>query len=109
MVQYHDLTFYMRQAIVTMKKSQGCLTPTLLSLHFPRTSSRIAYAGYAPDEERRRDFADISGALCWPAQGMTGDGIGWVCFLGRSMISELGSEYGYCGQDGLISREDEEE
>ena len=44
---------------------------------------------------------DEEGELFWPGQCVTGEGLGWVCLMGRSMLREFGREVGYRGVEGL--------
>ena len=45
----------------------------------------------------------------WPSQVITGQGIGWLCHMGRAMIREFGREYGYRGAEGLLWKHIEDE
>ena len=72
--------------------------------HFPRTFGRMIYSSLNAGEECEPDLDDDEGELYWPGQCVTGQGIGWVCLLGKAMINEYGKEIGYRGLDGIIPK-----
>ena len=47
---------------------------------------------------------DDDGELFWPGQCVTGEGLGWVCLMGRSMVREFGREFGYEGEKGVVEK-----
>lgn len=94
----------LRAALDRIHSSQQTLSLPILSRHFPRTFARVINTTLSPSDEHEPDFQDDECELYWPGQVITGDGLGWVCLVGMSMIKELGQEYGYQGVDGVIPR-----
>jgi len=94
-----------------MTTSQNTLNLPILSRFFPNTFARVIHTTLAPIEEHEPDFEDEEGELFWPGQSVTGEGLGWVCLMGKAMIKEFGKTYGYRGIDGVVPKpkpEDEE-
>ena len=87
-----------------MKKSQETLTLPILREHFPKTFARMVFSTLAYDEEHEPEFEDEEGELFWPDQCITGEGLGWVCLMGKAMISEFGKEIGYLGKEGIVPK-----
>ncbi|KAF8070566.1 hypothetical protein FPV67DRAFT_1028063 [Lyophyllum atratum] len=87
-----------------MINSQGLLNLTTLVRFFPTTFARLIYTSLSPTEEHEPDFEDEEGELYWPGQSITGEGLGWVCLLGKAMIKEFGKAYGYRGLDGVVPK-----
>ncbi|KAF7790380.1 hypothetical protein EIP86_001335 [Pleurotus ostreatoroseus] len=85
-----------------MEVSQLGLTLPVLNKYFPRTFQRMIHTSYSAADEHAPDFEDDEGELFWPSQVITGQGIGWLCHMGRAMIREFGREYGYRGAEGLL-------
>ncbi|KAF8580014.1 hypothetical protein K439DRAFT_338001 [Ramaria rubella] len=101
----------------------------ILSRCFPRTAARVQAAQLRIDEEFEVDFdqdecsredgvpgvgfgGDPSpgpgeGQLLWPGalNSHGGEGVAWVCLLGRAMIREIGYPLGYRGLDGILRKE----
>nr|VWO97063.1 Aspartyl proteinase [Ganoderma boninense] len=94
----------LRAALDRIHTSQQTLSLPVLCKHFPRTFARVINTTLSPTDEHEPDFQDDECELYWPGQVITGDGLGWVCLMGMSMIRELGREYGYQGVDGVILR-----
>ncbi|KAI1796347.1 hypothetical protein LXA43DRAFT_615357, partial [Ganoderma leucocontextum] len=94
----------LRAALDRIHSSQQTLSLPVLSRHFPRTFARVIKTTLSPSDEHEPDFQDDECELYWPGQVITGDGLGWMCLVGMSMIKELGREYGYQGVDGVIPR-----
>jgi hypothetical protein len=92
-----------------MINSQGALNLTTLVRFFPATFARVIYTTLSPTEEHEPDFEDDEGELYWPGQSITGEGLGWVCLLGKAMIKEFGKAYGYRGLDGVVPKPKPEE
>ncbi|KAF5380395.1 hypothetical protein D9615_004524 [Tricholomella constricta] len=92
-----------------MIHSQASLNLTTLRLHFPTTFARVINTTLSPTEEHEPDFEDEQGELYWPGQSITGEGLGWVCLLGKAMIKEFGKAYGYRGLDGVVPKPKPEE
>ncbi|KAF9565530.1 hypothetical protein CPC08DRAFT_759449 [Agrocybe pediades] len=84
--------------------AQATLNLPLLRRCFPHTWARMMYSTLLPTEEHEPDFEDEEGELYWPDQCLTGDGIGWVCLMGKAMINEFGKAYGYKGLDGVVPK-----
>ena len=85
--------------------SQHISIPILMR-HFPTTWARIAGSNLSADEEHEPDIEDDEGELYWPGQSQIGEGLGWVCLMGKSMVKEFGKGIGYLGIDGVIRKED---
>ena len=67
----------------------------------------MMYSNLQATEEYEPDMEDGEGELFWPghAGGMGGgEGLGWVCLMGRSMIREFGAEIGYVGLAGVVPK-----
>ena len=90
-----------------MRKASINLTLPILAKHYPRTFARMIHTTYSADDEYQPDFEDDEGELYWPSQFITGSGIGWLCHMGRGMVREFGRDFGYMGQEGLLSKDDE--
>ncbi|EIN11563.1 hypothetical protein PUNSTDRAFT_141891 [Punctularia strigosozonata HHB-11173 SS5] len=87
-----------------LMKAQMVLTlPTLLQ-HFPKTFSRVVHTTLSAADEHEPDIDDDDGELYWPGQAITGEGIGWVCLMGKAMLREIGREYGYMGLSGAVPK-----
>lgn len=78
----------------------------ILAKHFPMTWARIFGSSLLPSEEYEPDFEDEEGELYWPGQCQMGEGIGWLCLMGKSMVKEFGKPIGYKGIEGVIKKED---
>ena len=94
-----------------MSTSQNTLNLPILARFFPNTFARVIHTTLGPTEEHEPDFEDEEGELFWAGQSVTGEGLGWVCLMGKAMIKEFGKTYGYQGIDGVIPKpkpEDEE-
>ena len=61
---------------------------------FPRTWTRVAYSNLRLDDEHLPDLEDDDCELFWPTNSFNGDGIGWICLLGKSMLREFGQQHG---------------
>lgn len=101
----------------------------VLARCFPRTAARVQAAQLRQDEEYEVDFdqdectradgqpgvglgGDPSagpgeGQLLWPGplNAHGGEGVAWVCLLGRAMIREMGYPLGYRGLEGILRKE----
>lgn len=89
-----------------MEHSQRFLTLPVMAKHYPRTFSRMVYSTYAATDEHEPDIEDEEGELFWPGQLVTGEGLGWVCTMGKAMIKEFGKTYHYIGLEGVIPKPD---
>jgi hypothetical protein len=82
------------------------LSIPILMRHFPTAWARIAGSSLSADEEHEPDIEDDEGELYWPGQSQIGEGLGWVCLMGKAMVKEFGKGIGYLGIDGVIRKED---
>lgn len=87
-----------------MYDSQKTLNLPIMSRHFPRTFARMMYSSLSANDEIEPDIEDEEGELFWPTQLVTGEGIGWVCTMGKAMIKEFAKNYGYVGMEGVIPK-----
>jgi len=87
-----------------MEFSQRTLTLPILARHFPVTFARMVYSTLLPHEEHEPDIEDEEGELFWPGQCVTGEGLGWVCLMGKAMINEFGKDIGYRGLEGVVPK-----
>jgi hypothetical protein len=87
-----------------LERSQQTLTLPKMAQHFPTTFARMVHSNLAADEEYQPDMEDEEGELFWPGQCVTGEGLGWVCLMGKAMINELGKDIGYIGLSGIIPK-----
>lgn len=92
-----------------MNTSQSTLTLPTMARFFPTTFARMIHSSLSPNEEHEPDFEDEEGELFWPGQSITGEGLGWVCLMGKAMIKEFGKAYGYRGLDGVVPKPKPEE
>jgi len=92
-----------------MEVSQKTMTLPVMALHFPGTFARMVHSSLLPHEEHEPDIEDEEGELFWPGGCVTGEGLGWVCLMGKAMISEFGKGYGYRGLDGVVPKPKPEE
>ena len=82
------------------------LSIPILMRNFPTTWDRIAGSSLSANEEHEPDIEDDEGELYWPGQSQIGEGLGWVCLMGKAMIKEFGRGIGYLGINGVIRKED---
>jgi hypothetical protein len=87
-----------------LERSQQTLTLPKMAQHFPGTFARMVHSNLGADEEYQPDMEDEEGELFWPGQCVTGEGLGWVCLMGKAMINELGKDIGYIGLQGVIPK-----
>jgi hypothetical protein len=87
-----------------LEHSQQMLTLPKMAQYFPRTFARMVHSNLGADEEYQPDMEDEEGELFWPGQCTTGEGLGWVCLMGKAMIHEMGQDYGYIGLKGVIPK-----
>ena len=101
----------------------------VLARCFPRTAARIQAGQLRMDEEVQVDFEQDEctrpdgvpgvglggdptpgpgeGQLVWPGplNSHSGEGIAWVCLLGRAMVREMGYPLGYRGLEGRLQKD----
>ncbi|KAJ3574523.1 hypothetical protein NP233_g1695 [Leucocoprinus birnbaumii] len=99
-----DLTATFRSTATSMAEAQKTLNLATLARHFPTTFTRMVNSTLGPTEEHEPDFDDEEGELFWPGQLVTGEGLGWVCLMGKAMILEFGKAYGYKGLQGAVPK-----
>ena len=87
-----------------MRSAQTNLSLPILREYFPRTFARMIYTTLGAYDEHEPDMEDDDGELFWPGQCVTGEGLGWVCLMGRSMVREFGREFGYEGEKGVVEK-----
>ncbi|TFK26477.1 hypothetical protein FA15DRAFT_702754 [Coprinopsis marcescibilis] len=87
-----------------MSTSQTTLNLPIMMRCFPTTFNRMMHTTLLPTEEHEPDFEDEDGELFWPGQLVSGEGLGWVCLMGKAMIKEFGKAYGYIGIDGVVPK-----
>ncbi|KAJ6594028.1 hypothetical protein B0H19DRAFT_920888 [Mycena capillaripes] len=96
-------------AAYCMNNSQTFLNLPIMARYFPTTFARMVSSTLSPNEEHEPDFEDEEGELFWPGQSSTGEGLGWVCLMGKAMIKEFGKAYAYRGLDGVVPKPKPEE
>lgn len=107
--QMKDQTSAITAAAYCMTNSQTTLTLPIMARFFPTTFARMVHSTLSPVEEHEPEFEDEEGELFWPGQAITGEGLGWVCLMGKAMINEFGKAYGYRGLDGVVPKPKPEE
>jgi hypothetical protein len=89
----------------SMDLSQKTLTLPIIAQHFPSTFARMVHSSLLVHEEHEPDIEDEEGELFWPGGCcVTGEGLGWVCLMGKAMIAEFGKEIGYRGLGGVVPK-----
>ncbi|KAF8161213.1 hypothetical protein B0H34DRAFT_371050 [Crassisporium funariophilum] len=109
MQHVRDLAGGYQAAAFCLTSSQTLLNLPLVRRCFPKTWSRMMYTTLLPTEEHEPDFEDEEGELFWPDQCITGEGLGWVCLMGKAMLREFGKAYGYKGLEGVVPKPKPEE
>jgi hypothetical protein len=102
-----DIIIRNKQITHALASAQMDLDLAVLARNFPRTFARIVYSTLKFHEESEPDLDDEDGELFWPGQCVNGEGLGWVCLLGRAMIQEYGATVSYRGFEGTIPRPDD--
>ena len=88
----------------SMDYAQKYLTLPILARHYPTTFARLVGTSLSAHEEHEPDIEDEEGELFWPGQCVTGEGLGWVCLMGKSMVKEIGRDFGYIGLTGVVPK-----
>ena len=99
-----NLIHQQMRASIGMKDSQKTLSLAIMREHFPHTYARMVQSTLAAEEEFEPDMEDGEGELFWPNQCVTGDGVAWVCLMGRAMTREFGKDIGYLNIHGIIPK-----
>ncbi|KAL0956466.1 hypothetical protein HGRIS_002612 [Hohenbuehelia grisea] len=99
-----ETTASIKAAAFCMDQSAKSLTLPVVARFFPVTFARMMYSTLSANEEHEPDIEDEEGELFWPGQLITGEGLGWVCLMGKAMIKEFGKAYGYKGLDGVVPK-----
>ena len=102
--KHKEVIVELNAANYLLVQSQTTLTLPIVARQFPNTFARMMYTTLLPSEEHEPDFEDEEGELFWPGQCITGEGLGWVCLMGKAMIKEFGKAYGYRGLDGVVHK-----
>jgi hypothetical protein len=105
----HSLVSNISATAYCTDRSAVTLTLPLLARHFPVTFARMMYSTLQATDEHEPDMEDCEGELFWPSGVGGGEGLGWVCLMGKSMINEFGGEIGYKGLDGIVPKPKPEE
>ncbi|KAG9316301.1 hypothetical protein JVU11DRAFT_2332 [Chiua virens] len=87
-----------------MEHAQRFLTLPVLARHYPTTFARMMGTSLSAHEEHEPDIEDDEGELFWPGQCVTGEGLGWVCLMGKAMVKEIGRDFGYIGLAGVVPK-----
>lgn len=95
---------HIAQVTENMERAQQLLSLRVLAEHYPRTFARMVQSSLGRADETEPDFEDEEGELYWPGSPVTGDGIGWVCLMGKAMIMEFGKDYEYKSEKGAIPK-----
>lgn len=93
-----------RASAIHLKAAQETMNLPFMAKHFPRTFMRVINTSLSPMDEHEPDFQDDECELYWPGQALTGEGLGWVCLMGMSMVKEFGQDIGYRGVDGVVPK-----
>ncbi|KAK0212789.1 hypothetical protein DFS33DRAFT_1269501 [Desarmillaria ectypa] len=91
-------------AVASLKMAEQTLTLPIIARHFPKTFARMACSTLSFMDEHEPDIEDDEGELYWPGQGLSGEGLGWVCLMGQAMLREFGRPYGYKGLAGVVPK-----
>ncbi|KAE9394430.1 hypothetical protein BT96DRAFT_923556 [Gymnopus androsaceus JB14] len=90
------------EQLESMNKVASHLNFSSMARQFPRTFARMVHSTLNSSEEHEVDFEDDDGELFWPGQSITGEGLGWLCYMGKAMIREFGEQFQYNGLEGVI-------
>ncbi|KAF9501803.1 hypothetical protein BDN71DRAFT_1500823 [Pleurotus eryngii] len=99
-----DLVMMMNTSSSLLGTANQMLNLPILRKSFPRTYARMVHSTLSPQEELEPEFEDEDGELFWPGQSVSGEGLGWVCLMGKAMIVEFGKAYGYAGLAGVVPK-----
>lgn len=67
----------------------------------------MVHSSLKSSEEHEVDFDDDDGELFWPGQSITGEGLGWLCYMGEAMVREFGKQFEYKGLKGVVPKPDQ--
>ncbi|KIK67289.1 hypothetical protein GYMLUDRAFT_69478 [Collybiopsis luxurians FD-317 M1] len=99
-----EYAYSIHQATTEMKQAEHHLNLSIMARHFPRTFARMVHSTLKSSEEHEVDFEDDDGELLWPGQCVTGEGLGWLCYMGEAMIREFGKQFDYKGLKGIVPK-----
>ncbi|KAJ4483281.1 hypothetical protein J3R30DRAFT_3698060 [Lentinula aciculospora] len=103
----NEISFSLSMAVSEMQAAQNHLNYSMMARHFPRTFARMVHSTLISTEEHEVDFEDDDGELFWPGQSITGDGLGWLCYMGEAMVQEFGKQFDYKGLKGVVPKPDQ--
>ena len=86
-----------------MENAQKYLNLGILSRHYPTTFARVVGSSLSAHEEHEPDIEDEEGELFYPGP-CAGEGLGWVCLMGKAMVKEIGRDFGYIGLAGVVPK-----
>jgi hypothetical protein len=93
-----------KQVNTSSHLAREMLSLPMLFRNFPRTWRRVVYTPLGHGDEHEPDFDDDEGGLYWPDHPLNGQSIGWVCLLGKAMVKEFGTPFGYKGLDNVLPK-----
>lgn len=99
-----NATTRIAQVTDNMAKAQDLISLRVLAEHYPRTFARMIHSTLGRGDEKEPDFEDEDGELFWPGAPFDGEGLAWVCLMGKAMIMEFGKEYDYKSVEGAIPK-----
>ncbi|KAJ3869817.1 hypothetical protein EV359DRAFT_76428 [Lentinula novae-zelandiae] len=103
----NEVSYSLSVSIAEMQTAQVHLNFSIIARHFPRTFARMVHSTLKSTEEHEVDFEDDDGELFWPGQSITGDGLGWLCYMGEAMVQEFGKQFDYKGLKGVVPKPDQ--
>lgn len=89
-------------AISDIMKAEKYLNLPTVAKHFPRTFTRMINSSLGYQDTHEPDMEDDDGELMWPNQTLNGEGLAWVCTMGRALVKEYGKKFGYVGYEGIV-------
>jgi hypothetical protein len=100
----NEMAYSVHMAVGEMRQAERDLNLSSMARHFPRTFARMVHSTLKFSEEHEVDFEDDDGELLWPGQCITGEGLGWLCYMGEAMIREFGKQFEYKGSKGIVPK-----
>lgn len=99
-----NATTRIAQVTENMSQAQDLISLRVLAEHYPRTFARMIHSTLGRCDEKEPDFEDEDGELFWPGAPFNGEGLAWVCLMGKAMIMEFGKDYDYKSVEGAIPK-----